>query len=67
MERVVALTFGQRRKTLRNSLKSCLPESAIRDAGIDPGARPETLTIAAFAALANALAHISHQDNGNGT
>jgi 16S rRNA (adenine1518-N6/adenine1519-N6)-dimethyltransferase len=56
LERVVTLAFGQRRKTLRNSLKPCLTDSAIGDAGIDPGSRPETLTLGEFAALANALA-----------
>ncbi|HEY5701780.1 MAG TPA: 16S rRNA (adenine(1518)-N(6)/adenine(1519)-N(6))-dimethyltransferase RsmA [Gammaproteobacteria bacterium] len=56
LERVVTLAFGQRRKTLRNSLKPCLPASAIEAAGIDAGARPETLGLAEFASLANALA-----------
>ena len=59
LERIVTLAFGQRRKTLRNALKTCLPESAIRGAGIDPGARAETLTLDQFAALANALAAVT--------
>jgi len=53
---VVAAAFGQRRKTLRNALQSVMPESAIRQAGVDPGARAETLDVAAFARLAG-LAH----------
>jgi 16S rRNA (adenine1518-N6/adenine1519-N6)-dimethyltransferase len=52
IERVVAAAFGQRRKTLRNALSSLLDEAAIRTAGIDPGARAETLPGAAFVALA---------------
>jgi 16S rRNA (adenine1518-N6/adenine1519-N6)-dimethyltransferase len=50
--RVVAAAFAQRRKTLRNALKSLLPEAAIVRAGIDPNARGETVSPAGFAALA---------------
>ena len=53
LERVVSLAFGMRRKTLRNSLKPVLTAAEIEAAGVDPGARPETLDLAAFAALAN--------------
>ena len=53
--RVVAAAFGQRRKTLRNALANLLDEDAIRAAGIEPGARAETLTLEAFIALAKAL------------
>jgi len=51
-ERLVAQAFSMRRKTLRNSLRGLLDASTIAAAGIDPGARPETLDLAAFAALA---------------
>lgn len=51
--RVVAAAFSQRRKTLRNSLAALLDTEAIAAAGIDPGARPETLRPAQFAALAS--------------
>jgi 16S rRNA (adenine1518-N6/adenine1519-N6)-dimethyltransferase len=50
--RVVTAAFGQRRKTLRNALASVLNEAAVRRAGVDPGARAETLDIMAFARLA---------------
>ncbi|MEJ2507872.1 MAG: 16S rRNA (adenine(1518)-N(6)/adenine(1519)-N(6))-dimethyltransferase RsmA [Gammaproteobacteria bacterium] len=56
LSRVVARAFGQRRKTLRNALKDTLDAAAIEAAGIDPGWRAERLTLAQFAALANALA-----------
>ena len=55
-ERVVASAFAQRRKTLRNSLRELLDADAIAACGIDPGARAETVDLAGFAALANALA-----------
>jgi len=54
--RVVTAAFGQRRKTLRNALGELLDEAAIRACGIDPGARAETLPVAAFVALAKRLA-----------
>ena len=54
--RVVAAAFGQRRKTLRNALAAICDEAVLRLAGIDPGARGETLAIADFVRLANALA-----------
>jgi 16S rRNA (adenine1518-N6/adenine1519-N6)-dimethyltransferase len=50
--RTVSAAFSQRRKTLRNALRSLLDASAIEAAGIDPGLRPETLSPAQFAALA---------------
>ena len=53
--RVVAAAFGQRRKTLRNALASLAGEAALREAGIDPAARGETLSVAAFVRLANRL------------
>lgn len=53
--RVVASAFSQRRKTLRNSLAGLLDPAAIVAAGVDPGARPETLAPDRFAALAARL------------
>lgn len=47
--------FNQRRKTLRNNLKGLLSPDAITAVGIDPGARPETLSVAEFVALSNAV------------
>ncbi len=54
--RVVAAAFGQRRKTLRNALSSLCDEAALRRIGIDPGVRGETLPVAEFVRMANALA-----------
>jgi len=50
---LVAAAFSQRRKTLRNSLRDFLNAGQIHAAGIDPGARAETLWPAQFALLAN--------------
>lgn len=54
--RIVAQAFSQRRKTLRNTLRGLLDEAAIRAAGVDPGARPQTLSLESFAALSRVLA-----------
>jgi 16S rRNA (adenine1518-N6/adenine1519-N6)-dimethyltransferase len=54
--RIVAAAFGQRRKTLRNALTGLADARTLHDAGIDPSARGETLSIAEFVRLANALA-----------
>lgn len=54
--RVVAAAFGQRRKTLRNALSAICDEAAIRNLGIDPGIRGETLAVGDFVRLANAFA-----------
>ena len=54
--RVVAAAFGQRRKTLRNALRTLASEADLERAGIAPGARGETLSVGDFVRLANALA-----------
>ncbi len=53
LERVCALAFNQRRKTIRNSLKDCISESDIASLGIEPGVRAEMLSLHDFAMLAN--------------
>ena len=50
--RTVSAAFSQRRKTLRNALRTLLDIEGIKAAGVDPGVRPETLSPAQFAALA---------------
>lgn len=57
---VVKAAFGQRRKTLRNALSNGLQttdsrivENALARAGIDPGRRAESLSVAEFVMLSN--------------
>jgi 16S rRNA (adenine1518-N6/adenine1519-N6)-dimethyltransferase len=54
-DRLLQQCFSMRRKTLRNCLKGLLDSGQIERAGIDPGARPETLGLEQFAALARNL------------
>ena len=57
LERVTQAAFGQRRKMLRQSLRSLGgdPEALLAAAEAPPTARAEELTVAQFAALARAL------------
>ena len=56
LERVTEAAFGQRRKMLRQSLKS-LPGAVdvLADLGIDPQSRAEVLSVEQFVAIARAL------------
>lgn len=49
---LVNQAFSMRRKTLRNALKGFVDPAAISAAGLDPGARPETVSPAGFGKLA---------------
>jgi 16S rRNA (adenine1518-N6/adenine1519-N6)-dimethyltransferase len=55
LERVVRQAFSQRRKTLRNTLRGLLDADALSAAGIDPGRRAETLSLAEFQRLADTV------------
>ncbi|HZB90838.1 MAG TPA: 16S rRNA (adenine(1518)-N(6)/adenine(1519)-N(6))-dimethyltransferase RsmA [Stellaceae bacterium] len=66
LERVVAAGFGQRRKMLRQSLKSLDldTEALIAGAGAEPTARAEELSVVQFCALARAYAALSPRSAG---
>ena len=55
LQRVTEAAFGQRRKMLRQSLKTLGvdPASLLAEAGIDPTARAEEIPVESFVALAN--------------
>jgi 16S rRNA (adenine1518-N6/adenine1519-N6)-dimethyltransferase len=57
LEAVTAAAFGQRRKMLRQSLKTLTQdaEAMLRETGIEPTERPEQLSVAQFASLARAF------------
>jgi 16S rRNA (adenine1518-N6/adenine1519-N6)-dimethyltransferase len=52
---IVRTAFGQRRKTLRNTLRSYLNEDDFEHLGIDAQLRAENLSVAEFAKAANYL------------
>jgi len=63
LELVVQKAFAQRRKVVRNCLAGLLHENQLIDAGVDPQARAETLTLEQYVALARLL---PQQDDGPG-
>jgi 16S rRNA (adenine1518-N6/adenine1519-N6)-dimethyltransferase len=61
LETVTAAAFGQRRKMLRQSLKTLTPdtEAWLKEAGIAPTERPERLSVEEFAALARSFKRLN--------
>ncbi|PJE77958.1 Ribosomal RNA small subunit methyltransferase A [invertebrate metagenome] len=55
LDRVVRDAFSQRRKTIRNTLKQYVTADELSSLGIDPGTRPETLSIQEFVSVSNYL------------
>ena len=52
---LVSQAFSQRRKTLRNTLKNLVDDALWDRINIDPGLRPERISVEQFVMLANAL------------
>ncbi len=63
LERVTAAAFGQRRKMLRQSLKTLVPDPLplLATAGLDPAARAQDIPVEGFVALAQALSGAAAQ------
>lgn len=57
--RIVAAAFGQRRKTLRNSLSGLIDQALFDAADINPTQRAENIDVAGYARLANAASAAS--------
>ena len=55
LRRVVQAAFGQRRKTLRNTLRDVVSVQQLEDLGISPTARAETLGLQQFLAISELL------------
>ena len=62
LEKLVAQAFGMRRKTLANNLKPLLSSTQIAAIGIDPGLRPEQLSVEQYGLLTALMIH--HTDTG---
>lgn len=56
LEQSVRIAFGQRRKTLRNTLGKSYPADVLSQCGIDVGKRPADIPVNTYIALARALA-----------
>ena len=57
LSRLLAAAFSKRRKTLRNALKNEVESDDLLALGIDPSARPEQVSVAAWIALSNRMAN----------
>ncbi|MFC3094584.1 16S rRNA (adenine(1518)-N(6)/adenine(1519)-N(6))-dimethyltransferase RsmA [Alteromonas sediminis] len=55
LDKVCKAAFGQRRKTIRNSLKDFVSEAELSALGIDAGLRAEKLSLQDFATIANTI------------
>ncbi len=55
LEQVVREAFNQRRKTIRNNLKKFITAAQLEKIGIDPGLRPENLTLQNFVTISDTL------------
>lgn len=55
MNKIVTQAFSQRRKTVRNALKKMLPANTLTDLAVDGDRRPETLSLAEYASISNAI------------
>lgn len=53
LHKICLIAFNQRRKTIRNNLKQLMSDEQIEALGIDPNARPETLSVADYCRLAD--------------
>ena len=56
LEKVVTTAFTQRRKTIRNALSSLLDENTLVSLNIDPGRRPDTLSLDEYVRCAKTIA-----------
>lgn len=56
LARIVSAAFGQRRKTLRNTLRDLAGDAMLAELGIDPGLRGERLSVDDFVRIANRCA-----------
>lgn len=55
LQMVLRCAFNQRRKTLRNNLKDVISSAQLEAMDIDPGTRPERVSLQQFVTIANAL------------
>ena len=62
---VVTTAFNQRRKTIRNNLKKLISTEQLEALGIDPGLRPEKLTLQNFVAISDTLTRQNNSDSNS--
>jgi 16S rRNA A1518/A1519 N6-dimethyltransferase RsmA/KsgA/DIM1 with predicted DNA glycosylase/AP lyase activity len=61
---VVKLAFSQRRKMIRNTLKSLISENELRSLAISPLNRAENLALSDYVKIANFCVHVKIKGTG---
>jgi 16S rRNA (adenine1518-N6/adenine1519-N6)-dimethyltransferase len=64
LQDVLRTAFSMRRKTLRNNLRTLLDADALTALEIDPGLRPERLTLAEFVRISDYLSSNASEHHG---
>lgn len=64
LQNVVRTAFTMRRKTLRNNLKGLVSADILEQLEIDPGTRPERISLAEFVRIADYLYDQKNNQNG---
>jgi 16S rRNA (adenine1518-N6/adenine1519-N6)-dimethyltransferase len=64
LQDLLRTAFSQRRKTLRNNLRTLMDADALSALEIDPGLRPERLTLAEFVRISDYLSGIEAEHHG---
>ncbi|UTW14229.1 16S rRNA (adenine(1518)-N(6)/adenine(1519)-N(6))-dimethyltransferase RsmA [Marinobacterium rhizophilum] len=64
LQDVLRTAFSMRRKTLRNNLRTLLDADALTALEIDPGLRPERLTLAEFVRISDYLSSNTSEHHG---
>jgi len=59
LHNVVRTAFNQRRKTLKNSLKTLIPEDVLQALPLDSSLRPENLSLADYVMISDAVSELS--------
>lgn len=57
LQKLVATAFSMRRKTLANNLKPVISAAKLSEIGIDPGLRPEQISVNDYVKLTNFITH----------
>ena len=57
LQKLVATAFSMRRKTLANNLKPVISAAKLSEIGIDPGLRPEQISVNDYVKLTNFVSH----------
>jgi len=60
LQDVVRIAFTQRRKTLKNSLKTLISESELNALAVDTSLRPENLSLADYALISDSISRASN-------